>query len=79
MKLCRFQTSEGIVHIGLITDEPVLVDPALGKLKSLNNLSNHRNLAGELANLAKQNLPRYSLAEARLLTLSSARKSGQLA
>src|SRR6267142_293524 len=67
MKLCRFETSEGIVHIGLITDEPVLVDLSVGKIESLNNLFESPDLVVELANLAKQNLPRHSLAEVRLL------------
>jgi 2-dehydro-3-deoxy-D-arabinonate dehydratase len=67
MKLCRFETSEGIVHIGLITDEPVLVDLSVGKIESLNNLFESPDLAVELANLAKRNLPQYSLAEVRLL------------
>jgi 2-dehydro-3-deoxy-D-arabinonate dehydratase len=66
MKLCRFQTSEGKAHIGLITNERVLVDLSAGGIASLNSLFDAS--ATELANLVKQNLPRGPLANARLLT-----------
>jgi len=66
MKLCRFELSEGKPRFGLITEGNVLVDVSAGGFASLDSL--FESSAIELANVFKQNLPRYSLAEARLLT-----------
>jgi 2-dehydro-3-deoxy-D-arabinonate dehydratase len=66
MKLCRFEQSERKPRIGLITDGGVLVDVSAAGIASLDSL--FESSAIELANLVKQNLPRYPLAEVRLLT-----------
>jgi 2-dehydro-3-deoxy-D-arabinonate dehydratase len=70
MKFCRFETSEKKARIGVITgvitDERTLLDLTAGGIASLNSL--FEVPATELANLAKQNLPRDSLADVRLLT-----------
>jgi 2-dehydro-3-deoxy-D-arabinonate dehydratase len=66
MKLCRFEQSKGKPRIGLITDGGVLVDVSAAGIASLDSL--FESSAIELSHLVKQNLPRYPLAEARLLT-----------
>jgi 2-dehydro-3-deoxy-D-arabinonate dehydratase len=66
MKLCRFEQSERKPRIGLITDGGVLVDVSAAGIASLDSL--FESSAIELSNLVKQNLPRYPLAEVRLLT-----------
>jgi len=65
MKLCRFETSERKTRIGLIAEGHVLVDLSAGGIPSLNSL--FEASGAELTNLAKQNLPQYSLADVRLL------------
>jgi 2-dehydro-3-deoxy-D-arabinonate dehydratase len=66
MKLCRFETPERKARIGLITDEPTLFDLSVTGIASLQSV--YEASGTELASLAKQNLPRYSLADVRLLT-----------
>jgi 2-dehydro-3-deoxy-D-arabinonate dehydratase len=65
MKFCRFETSEKKARIGVIPGESTLLDLTAGGLASFNSL--FEASATELANLMKQNLPRYSLADVRLL------------
>jgi 2-dehydro-3-deoxy-D-arabinonate dehydratase len=65
MKFCRFESSEKKTHIGLIADERTLLDLTAGGIASISSL--FEGSATELANLAKQNLPRHSLADVRLL------------
>jgi 2-dehydro-3-deoxy-D-arabinonate dehydratase len=69
MKFCRFETSEKKARIGVITgvitDERTLLDLSAGGLASFNSL--FEASATELAKLVKQNLPRCSLADVRLL------------
>jgi 2-dehydro-3-deoxy-D-arabinonate dehydratase len=69
MKFCRFETSERKTRIGVITgvitDERTLLDLTAGGLASFNSLFELSET--ELANLVKQHLPRYSLADVRLL------------
>jgi 2-dehydro-3-deoxy-D-arabinonate dehydratase len=66
MKLCRFETSERKPRIGLLTDEQTLLDLSAAASASLNSL--FEMSPTELVNLVKQNLPRHSLANVRLLT-----------
>lgn len=66
MKLCRFEQSERKPRIGLITDGGVLVDVSAAGIAILDSL--FESSAIDLSNLVKQNLPRYPLAEVRLLT-----------
>lgn len=66
MKLCRFETSEKKARIGVITDERTLLDLTAGGIASITSL--FEVPATELENLVKQDLPRYSLADIRLLT-----------
>lgn len=66
MKLCRFETTDRKARVGMITDERTLLDLSAGGIASIYSL--FEASATELANLAKQNLPRHSLADVRLLT-----------
>jgi 2-dehydro-3-deoxy-D-arabinonate dehydratase len=65
MKLCRFETSESQARIGLITDERTLLDLSAAGISSLASLFEASTT--ELATFVKQNLPRCSLADLRLL------------
>lgn len=66
MKFCRFETSDSKVRIGLLTDEQTLLDLNAAASDTLSTLL--EKSPTELANLVKQNLPRHSLADVRLLT-----------
>jgi 2-dehydro-3-deoxy-D-arabinonate dehydratase len=66
MKLCRFETPDSKARIGLITDEHALLDLSAAGIASLASL--FEASGSDLARLAKQNLPRHSLVDVRLLT-----------
>src|SRR5260370_13531231 len=68
MKLCRFETRQNQVRIGLVADEAKMIDLSAAGIANLSALFEAPDMAAQLAILAKQNLPRYSLNEVRLLT-----------
>jgi 2-dehydro-3-deoxy-D-arabinonate dehydratase len=68
MKLCRFETSRKEVRVGLVSGQTELVDFTAAGIANLNALFAAPDLPAELASVIKQDLPRYSLGEVRLLT-----------
>ena len=64
MKLCRFQTSQGAPHAGLLADEQTILD--LGAI-TLTALLESDSLVADLQALAAHNLPRIALSEVKLL------------
>jgi 2-dehydro-3-deoxy-D-arabinonate dehydratase len=67
MKLCRFKDKQGQICIGLVADDSTLLDLTPAGITELFPLLESENPVAELNQLAKQNLPRVALAEAKLL------------
>src|SRR5260370_25213375 len=74
MKICRFKNKQEQVRVGLVaedasvvTDEVTLLDLTAAGVASLHALLEREDLAGELAKLGAQKLPRISLSEVKLL------------
>ena len=66
MKLCRFQTSDQQIRVGLIQENSVLDLTAKG-IDLLSLLLESDDFIAQLNTLASQNLPRHSLSQVRLL------------
>src|ERR1051325_10188601 len=67
MKLCRFQSNAGEIHVGLITGEPIVIDLSAGGITQLYPLLEPDNPLPQLGSLATdQKLPRLPLAQVRL-------------
>src|SRR4029078_4727824 len=66
MKLCRFENYDMKARVGVVADDGMLHDLSAAGIASLASLLEVS--ASELANLAKENPPWYSLADVRLLT-----------
>src|SRR5688572_22941779 len=64
MKLCRFQSTDGAIHVGLLPDEQEIFD--LGPT-SLATLLESDTLLDDLEAQAKRNLPRVRLSTVRIL------------
>src|ERR1035437_7995786 len=67
MKLCRFKDKQDQICIGLVADDSTLLDLTPAGITELFPLLESENPVAELNQLAKQNLPRVALAEAKLL------------
>jgi 2-dehydro-3-deoxy-D-arabinonate dehydratase len=67
MKLCRFETSNREVRIGLMTEGVGIIDLSAAGVASLGTLFEAPDSGDQLAMLAKKNLPRFTSKEARLL------------
>jgi 2-dehydro-3-deoxy-D-arabinonate dehydratase len=67
MKLCRFQTRDGALHVGLRADESTLLDLRAAGIQSLTPLLESDHLVSELNALQKRTLPRVAAADVRLL------------
>ncbi len=68
MKLGRFKSSSREVRVGLITDDLSILDLTAAGIESLSPLLESAELPRQLSELAKAQLPRYSLNEIALLT-----------
>src|SRR6266850_6483543 len=68
MKLCPFETRQNQVRIGLVADEAKIIDLSAAGIANLSALFEAPDMAAQVAIIARQNLPRYSLNEVRLLT-----------
>jgi len=68
MKLCRFQTSQRQTRIGLTTDGESVRDLTVAGVARLTALLETENLSAKLADLAKQKLVQYRIADVKLLT-----------
>jgi len=67
MKLCRFEDLQRRARIGLVSDENAILDLSAAGIDRLSPLLESDSLPSQLASLAGKNLPRYQLAEVRLL------------
>src|ERR1051326_9366286 len=68
MKLCRFQNTQPPARVGLLLDEHTVHDLTAIGIDPLPPLLETENLISELTQLARRNLPRFSLDDVRLLT-----------
>jgi len=66
MKLCRFSTKPDQIRVGLITDDSSVLDLTPAGIRQLSSLLESDNPVAQLNQLAKKNLPRLPLSEARL-------------
>ncbi len=67
MKICRFKNKTDDVRIGLVADEATLLDLTPAGIAELFPLLENENSVAQLNQFAKQNLPRFALAEVKLL------------
>jgi 2-dehydro-3-deoxy-D-arabinonate dehydratase len=67
MKLCRFQQGPGRPRIGLVRDDDTILDLSAEGIDRLTSLFEFEGLAAQLGALAGQNLPRFALADVKLL------------
>ena len=67
MKICRFKNKTDDVRIGLVGDNSTLQDLTPAGITELFPLLESENPAAQLNQLARQNLPRVTLAEVQLL------------
>ena len=67
MKLCRFEDPQRRACVGLVSDENAVLDLSAAGIERLSPLLESDSLPGQFASLAGKNLPRYKLAEVRLL------------
>ena len=69
MKLCRFTAATNPdVRIGLIANADIVLDLTDAGIRRMQDLIEHRDLAGELTRLSQAGLPAHSLDDVRLLT-----------
>ena len=68
MKLCRFRIGASPAQIGLLADEQSVLDLTSAGVGSLTPLLERDDLPAQLADFARRNLPRHSLAEVKLLS-----------
>lgn len=67
MKLCRFQQGSGRPRVGLVRDDETILDLSAEGIDRLTSLLEFEGLAAQLGALANQNLPRFPLADVKLL------------
>ena len=67
MKLCRFQQGPGRPRVGLVRDDDTILDLSAEGIDRLTSLFEFEGLAAQLGALAGQNLPRFALADVKLL------------
>jgi 2-dehydro-3-deoxy-D-arabinonate dehydratase len=67
MKLCRFQSGQGRPRVGLVLNDQTVLDLSAEGIDRLTSLLEFEGLAAQLGALAKQNLPKFALAEVKLL------------
>jgi 2-dehydro-3-deoxy-D-arabinonate dehydratase len=67
MKLCRFQTSNGEIKIGLASDDSMLLDLTPVGIDRMAPLLESNDLAEQLAQLSSKSLPRVNGSEIKLL------------
>lgn len=67
MKLCRFQQGSGRPRIGLVREDDTILDLSAEGIDRLTSLFEFEGLAAQLGALAGQNLPRFALADVKLL------------
>src|SRR5262245_26726126 len=67
MKLCRFQPHSNRPRVGLVLDQHTILDLSAEGIDRISALLEFDGLMSQLANLAKQNLPRHALSDVRLL------------
>jgi len=67
MKLCRFKDKSDGIHIGIATDEGVVMDLTVAGIEEIFPLLECENPSEELKKFAKKNLPRKALSEVKLL------------
>jgi len=66
MKLCRFKNRRGQVRIGVVADSSTLLDLTSAGITQLHPLLESDDALSQLGQIAKQNLPRVTLAEVQL-------------
>src|SRR5580765_5239528 len=66
MNLCRFKTPDGDVRIGLATEGGHVSDLSEAGITRLHPLLESADLAAELAQLSKENLPRLAMDQVSL-------------
>ncbi|HUR45365.1 MAG TPA: fumarylacetoacetate hydrolase family protein [Candidatus Saccharimonadales bacterium] len=66
MNLCRFKTPEGKAHVGMVVEDQI-VDLSAAGVDRLSTLFESEGLNALLNRYATQELPRFALAEAKLL------------
>jgi 2-dehydro-3-deoxy-D-arabinonate dehydratase len=66
MKLCRFQTANGEIKIGLVSNDHLL-DLTLAGVDRMAPLLESDDLAEQLAQLSRKSLPRINVSEIKLL------------
>ena len=66
MKLCRFKNNSGPVRVGLVVDDSTLLDLTPAGVNQMHPLLESNDPVSQLNQMAKQNLPRLALSEARL-------------
>src|ERR1022692_2694918 len=67
MKICRFKNKPDEIRIGFVADNSTLLDLNPAGITELFPLLENENSVAELNQLDKNNLPRISLAEVKLL------------
>jgi 2-dehydro-3-deoxy-D-arabinonate dehydratase len=67
MKLCRFQTTEGLVRIGGIFDETSVLDLSAAGVERLESLLETENLPSQITRLVNQTQTRYGVRNVKLL------------
>ncbi len=66
MKLCRFKNKTDAIRVGLLTDNSTVLDLTPAGITQMSPLLESENVFAQLADLAKQNLPRLPLSEVTL-------------
>src|SRR3954464_5889027 len=67
MRICRFETKQQGIHVGLAADHSTLLDLNPAGVSELETLLESDAPASRLQELAKQNLPRIPLNDVKLL------------
>ena len=67
MKLCRFQTGSNQPRVGLMKDDTTVLDLSAEGIDRLTSLFEFEGLAAQLSALANANLPKFALADVKLL------------
>jgi 2-dehydro-3-deoxy-D-arabinonate dehydratase len=67
MKLCRFQTGSARPRVGLVLDDGHILDLSAEGIDRLTSLFEFEGLAAQLGALANANLPKFALADVKLL------------
>jgi 2-dehydro-3-deoxy-D-arabinonate dehydratase len=66
MKLCRFKQDGADIRVGLVEEVSSVTDLTEAGVTSLSSLLEHEDAVQQVEELARQNLPRFSLAEIQL-------------